>query len=556
MTTKQLFTVVLAGAVLLLAPLSAQAQFDREWEFSAAQGDNPSYIGTDNDARSIAYGTVDDGNGNMVERVFVVSGGNDPYTIKVLDANDGTDPSGVTELSGVGNLPTPADGRKLTDVGVSDDGIIIACNEVNSTFGSNTATENFRCWRWDSLTASPSRVINYTVPDNSNNNSSEGDWVGRQFTVVGSAEDNSLTLLTSAAGTAYVYRFTTSDNGQSFSATAVERMGRPPSGNIVGVAPESTGTAPFFFNEGSTQPLSYAADGSERVQDPGIFSNFTWSLKYFEAFGNEWLTTFNWESGGSGQFAQLANVTNGLGQPTFYGNTPSLGSNSNINGTGDLDYRVNGDGTVTLFVIATNNGIGAYTTTAAPLPVEFASFEATQSDGAVQLTWTTASETNNAGFRVQHATGEGAWRTLGFVDSKAAGGSTTQAQSYRFAASDLAVGTHRFRLEQVDLDGTTHLSDVVTADVEMRNALRLSAPAPHPISGSATLSFAVRDAAETTVSLYNVLGQKVRTLYTGTPTAGERQTVQLSTDGLASGTYLLRMQADGATTTQKVTVLR
>ena len=69
---------------------------------------------------------------------------------------------------------------------------------------------------------------------------------------------------------------------------------------------------------------------------------------------------------------------------------------------------------------------------ASPLPVELASFEATKAQAggtgeeAVQLSWTTASERNNAGFEVQRkADGSGpggTWEQVGFRESKAAGG--------------------------------------------------------------------------------------------------------------------------------------
>ena len=192
------------------------------------------------------------------------------------------------------------------------------------------------------------------------------------------------------------------------------------------------------------------------------------------------------------------------------------------------------------------------------LPVELASFDASQSgESAVELRWTTASETNNAGFRVQHrASGEESWTRLGYVASKASGGTTTEAKTYRFDAEDLAVGTHEFRLKQMDLDGTAHLHDPVDVELQMQQALRLKAPAPNPVQGQAQLSFAVRDQTETTITMYNPLGQKVAVVYRGTPPAGEQQTAQVTTDDLASGVYFLRLQAGGATKTQKMTVVR
>jgi hypothetical protein len=193
---------------------------------------------------------------------------------------------------------------------------------------------------------------------------------------------------------------------------------------------------------------------------------------------------------------------------------------------------------------------------APPLPVELTSFDAATNNGSVSLTWQTASETNNAGFRVQHQT-ESGWATLGFVRSQASGGTTTEAQSYRYRVDqNLDLGTHRFRLKQEDLDGSTSLSDVVTVDVRMNEEMSLKAPAPNPTRGQTTLSFAVKEASETTVALYNVLGQRVKTLFEGTPQAGQLNDVEFDVGGLPSGMYFIRMQADGQTRTERLTVVR
>jgi hypothetical protein len=188
--------------------------------------------------------------------------------------------------------------------------------------------------------------------------------------------------------------------------------------------------------------------------------------------------------------------------------------------------------------------------------VELANFEAVRSGSSVELRWQTASETNNAGFRVQHETEQG-WQELGRVDSKADGGTTTEGQSYRFAIErELEPGIHRFRLEQVDLDGTTSLSDVVSVEMKMDEALTLSPLAPNPTSGPATVSFAVKEASDAEVVVYNVLGQKVETLYKGTPQAGQAKTLTLETGDLPSGVYVMQLRANGQTQTQRLTVVR
>jgi hypothetical protein len=218
-----------------------------------------------------------------------------------------------------------------------------------------------------------------------------------------------------------------------------------------------------------------------------------------------------------------------------------------------------------------NNNTSEFSNASNPLPVELASFAGTQTGSdAVALRWTTASEQNNAGFEVQRRrvelrsgeTGQEAsvstekWEKVGFVASKAESGTASQALSYRYVAEDLPVGTNEFRLKQVDLDGSATRHDAVTVELRMEEALRLGVPAPHPVQSRATLSFAVKEKQETTLRLYNTLGQRVATLYRGTPTAGETQTIQLSATDLTSGTYFLRLHTGNRTRTQRVTIVR
>lgn len=155
-----------------------------------------------------------------------------------------------------------------------------------------------------------------------------------------------------------------------------------------------------------------------------------------------------------------------------------------------------------------------------------------------------------------------AWTTVGFVQSKTEGGTPSdpeRVRDYRYAVENLAAGTHQFRLQQVDVDGTSHRSDPVTVELRMEEPLRLSAPAPNPVQRKATLSFTVKEKRETTLRLYNTLGQRVAMLYHGTPTAGETQTVRIRAShlsGLPSGVYFLRLRAGNRTRRERVTVVR
>jgi hypothetical protein len=276
------------------------------------------------------------------------------------------------------------------------------------------------------------------------------------------------------------------------------------------------------------------------------------------------------QSGGEDYESELLRV-DGLSFPgasgTFSGSTTYVVEDE----TGDLNYRVESSDQTELIGESIPTGTFTYEGVlgessdgfqlvpirpATALPVTLTGFTAVRNGSSTVLTWRTASETNNAGFRVQHERAAG-WQELGFVPSTADDGTTGEAQSYRFVVDRrLGPGTHRFRLEQVDLDRSTALSDTVQVEVGMEGTLHLSAPAPNPSSERATLSFAVQEGRRADVAVYDVLGQRVQTLYEGTPPGEEARRVTVETGTLSSGVYVVRLRAGGRTQTRRLTVVQ
>ena len=190
------------------------------------------------------------------------------------------------------------------------------------------------------------------------------------------------------------------------------------------------------------------------------------------------------------------------------------------------------------------------------LPVEMTRFAASTTDDAVRLQWRTASETNNAGFAVQHAPGDSTvaadWQELQFVEGA---GTTQRPQTYRYRTPSLPPGPHRFRLKQRDLDGTETLSKVVTATLGLDEPLRLTPPFPNPAGQTATLQFGVQEGASATVTVYDLLGRKVATPYDGPPPTGRTHTLHIDAARLPSGTYFVRLTTKDRTKVQKLTVV-
>ncbi|MCH7639424.1 MAG: T9SS type A sorting domain-containing protein [Bacteroidetes bacterium] len=185
-------------------------------------------------------------------------------------------------------------------------------------------------------------------------------------------------------------------------------------------------------------------------------------------------------------------------------------------------------------------------------PVELVSFNATVNGTAVTLNWATSSETNNAGFEVQMQNGEG-WDVLGFVEGH---GTTTEAQTYAYTAGDIGVGTHTFRLKQLDFDGVFEYSYEVEATVETPGSHLISSAYPNPFNPQSQFTLAVAQEQRVTAEMFNTLGQRVAVLFEGTVEANQPQLVTIDGAGLASGMYVVRVTGERFADALSVTLLK
>ena len=175
------------------------------------------------------------------------------------------------------------------------------------------------------------------------------------------------------------------------------------------------------------------------------------------------------------------------------------------------------------------------------LPVELTSLTASLNGASAALDWSTASETNNSGFGVQHDAGNG-WASLAFV---AGAGTTLEAQHYTFRTADLAPGTHRFRLEQRDLDRATELSPVVELNVGAFEATL--------VVTRSEIRLTLAHSEQARVSIYDALGREVVRLHDGTVDGP----VTWATPGaLASGVYFVRVSGERTRMTQSLVITR
>jgi hypothetical protein len=188
------------------------------------------------------------------------------------------------------------------------------------------------------------------------------------------------------------------------------------------------------------------------------------------------------------------------------------------------------------------------------LPVELARFQAARAGSGARLEWTTASETNNAGFNVQHrGPGASSWTRLGFVEGR---GTRSEPARYAFTTEALETGTHRFRLRQVDTDGTATLSREVRLEMTLRKAYAITSARPNPVTTTARMTLTVRTAQKVVAEVYNARGQRVATLLDRSVAAGQPVSIRVNGRSLASGAYFVRVRGEAFSTVERVTVVR
>jgi hypothetical protein len=177
-----------------------------------------------------------------------------------------------------------------------------------------------------------------------------------------------------------------------------------------------------------------------------------------------------------------------------------------------------------------------------PLPVELSAFAAVRQDQAARLTWTTATERNNKGFAVQASTNGREFHVLGFVPGA---GSSTKAQAYRFVdeTAGRVAGTHYYRLQQLDFDGSSSYTAVRSVTFGPAQASELTA-SPNPFGDVLTVNTTATEAARVAFALTDAAGRPVLTLAATVP-AGAAKTSLRGLGTLRSGFYVLGFVLDG-----------
>ena len=204
------------------------------------------------------------------------------------------------------------------------------------------------------------------------------------------------------------------------------------------------------------------------------------------------------------------------------------------------------------------------------LPIVLSSFTAVlNANRQVLLEWTTQSETGVLGFYLHRSDTDqlsDAIQTGNLIEAT----NTAIAHTYGYTDTDVETGnTYHYWLQGIDYDGRIFYSDpvsiLVNQEAEENNpqtplVTKLMNAFPNPFNPNTNLRYSLKTGGRVKIEIYNIKGQKVRTLEREHAAAGYYSTVFNGLDQsgkpLGSGVYYYTMSFDGYRATRKMLLMK
>ena len=190
------------------------------------------------------------------------------------------------------------------------------------------------------------------------------------------------------------------------------------------------------------------------------------------------------------------------------------------------------------YLRAATHGRSAFQTLLIAVPVELTSFAVRSIGNNIVLNWITATETNNRGFEVQRSTNNSDFAAIGFVEGN---GTTAEEHHYTFMDKDVS-GILRYRLKQIDFDGSYEYSDIVHVEVLGNVDYELAQNYPNPFNPVTNISYTLPAESRVKLAIYNPLGELVETIVNEKQNAGKYEAVW-NAGNHSSGVYIYSLDA-------------
>ncbi|RNI29327.1 T9SS type A sorting domain-containing protein [Rufibacter latericius] len=186
-----------------------------------------------------------------------------------------------------------------------------------------------------------------------------------------------------------------------------------------------------------------------------------------------------------------------------------------------------------------------------PLPVSLTKFEGASRGGAVTLAWTTVSEINNDRFEVERSANGKDFVMVGQVKGS---GNSSATVDYTYTDRTAAAGTVYYRLKQVDFDNSTEYSKVIAVShaATANNNAGISVY-PNPVTDrQVNVRFQEPVNGKASIRLVDMSGRVLHTQDVNS--VASEVPVNLTNLNLKAGVYLITVNVNGQSTTQRIMV--
>jgi hypothetical protein len=176
-----------------------------------------------------------------------------------------------------------------------------------------------------------------------------------------------------------------------------------------------------------------------------------------------------------------------------------------------------------------------------PLPIELIEFSVNKASDRNNISWTTASETNNDYFELFQSNDGQNFKNIAAVDGN---GNSSSSINYNHTELDPKPAINYYQLKQVDFDGKATYSSIISVDNSISEDAWVFAY-PNPTNGS-DITLNVSDNI-IQITVYNLLGELI---YYSENISGNRASIGLTTNGV----YLVKaISADNKVITSRIT---
>jgi hypothetical protein len=242
---------------------------------------------------------------------------------------------------------------------------------------------------------------------------------------------------------------------------------------------------------------------------------------------------------------------------TDYGSNPIkvIASSNDPGGNGLYDYLFNPPNSSGAFPLSggssgSNYWIDVRFQPDFSLPVTIADFKATTANNNIILNWKTESENNNDGFEIQRSNNGTDWYGLNFVKGV---GQSSIVKNYGYTDKNLAPGLYFYRLKQIDFDGKSKNTAVVTATVSGKGRVSLFQNTPNPFSTTTTIRFDLPTSQKVKLSVFDLAGREIKVLTNKVGESGSHL-VTLDAATLSRQLYLVKLQTEDGVLTKTILV--